>query len=60
MTPPILAFNIASVNLSTLAVSRSKTQSSTPFSVVLVSAILVSSGDHLKLVSFGLSGRPET
>ena len=56
----MLAFNIASVNLTTLAVSRSKTQSSTPFSVVLVNAILVSSGDHAKFVSFGLSGRPDT
>ncbi len=56
----MFAFNIASVNLTTLAVSRFKTQSSTPLSVVLVNAILVSSGDHAKFVSFGLSGRPDT
>src|SRR6056297_173408 len=60
ITSLILAFTVASVSLVTLAFSKSKTQTSTPFLVVLVTAILLWSGDQLKLDSLGFSGRPLT
>src|SRR5690606_11308564 len=57
---PKLAFKTASVSFFAVAVFKSKIHNSFPFSVVCVKAILLSSGDHDRLLIFAFAGSPFT